>query len=143
MQGWEETTDAALTHLLRTSLAKPGKENQGATPITLDPPKDTVRLKKHISSVMDRVAKGIKISDAEKNFSERASSIMDFHEVAGTDPDQDPKVGQEEQQPIGSQFGEAGERLRSARGQRSRPGSSMSVLLRNSNGEIYVYEGIF
>jgi hypothetical protein len=27
-QGWEETTDAALTFLLRTSLAKAGKENQ-------------------------------------------------------------------------------------------------------------------
>ncbi len=37
---------------------------QGATPITLDAPKDTVRLKKHISSVMDRVSKGGRISDA-------------------------------------------------------------------------------
>ena len=49
--------------MLRTSLAKPGKENQGATPISLDAPKDTVRLKKHISSVMDRVSKGGRISD--------------------------------------------------------------------------------
>jgi hypothetical protein len=34
-----ETTDAALTFLLRTALAKAGRENQGATPITLDAPK--------------------------------------------------------------------------------------------------------
>ena len=64
-QGWEETTDAALTFLLRTSLAKPGKENQGATPITLDVPKDTTRLKKHISSVMDRISKGGRIVDGK------------------------------------------------------------------------------
>ncbi len=64
-QGWEETTDAALTFLLRTSLAKPGKENQGATPISLDVPKDTTRLKKHISSVMDRISKGGRIADGK------------------------------------------------------------------------------
>jgi hypothetical protein len=29
VQGWQESTDAALTFLLRTSLAKAGKENQG------------------------------------------------------------------------------------------------------------------
>ena len=43
LQGWQETTDAALTFLLRTALAKPGRENQGATPITLEPAKETTR----------------------------------------------------------------------------------------------------
>jgi len=62
-QGWEEVTDAALTFLLRTSLAKAGKENQGATPITLEPAKDTIRVRKHISSVMDRIVKGGRIHD--------------------------------------------------------------------------------
>jgi Bardet-Biedl syndrome 9 protein len=64
-QGWEETTDAALTFLLRTSLAKPGRENQGATPITLDPVKETTRIKKHVSSVMDRITKGGKLADLQ------------------------------------------------------------------------------
>jgi len=68
-QGWEETTDAALTFLLRTSLAKAGKENQGATPLTLEPPRDTVRLKKHVSSVMDRVAKGGRVDDGRNAIS--------------------------------------------------------------------------
>ena len=63
LQGWEETTDAALTFLLRTSLAKAGKENQGATPITLETAKDSSRIRKHISSVIDRVAKGARIGD--------------------------------------------------------------------------------
>ena len=47
------------------NLVKPGKENQGATPITLDIPKDTTRLKKHISSVMDRISKGGRIADGK------------------------------------------------------------------------------
>ena len=64
-QGWEDTTDAALTFLLRTSLAKPGKENQGATPISLKSAKDTTRLRKHISSVIDRINKGGRISDTK------------------------------------------------------------------------------
>ena len=59
VSGWQESTDAALTFLLRTSLAKAGKENQGATPITLELGKDTTRIKKHISSVIDRVTKGM------------------------------------------------------------------------------------
>ena len=62
-QGWEETTDAALTFLLRTSLAKAGKENQGATPITLEAAKDSTRIRKHISSVMDRIMRGARIGD--------------------------------------------------------------------------------
>ena len=76
-QGWEETTDAALTFLLRTSLAKVGKENQGATPITLDVAKDTSRIKKHVSSVIDRITKGSRIQD-DKNRIE-APSPMDFN----------------------------------------------------------------
>jgi hypothetical protein len=52
-----------LTFLLRTSLAKAGKENQGATPITLETAKDSTRLRKHISSVMDRVVKGGRVHD--------------------------------------------------------------------------------
>jgi hypothetical protein len=52
-----------LTFLLRTSLAKAGKENQGATPITLEAAKDSARIRKHISSVMDRVVKGGRIKD--------------------------------------------------------------------------------
>ena len=74
-KGWEDTTDAALTFLLRTSLAKPGKENQGATPISLKSAKDTTRLRKHISSVIDRINKGGRISDA-KNPIEGMSSVM-------------------------------------------------------------------
>ena len=46
-------------------MAKPGKENQGATPISLKSAKDTTRLRKHISSVIDRINKGGRISDTK------------------------------------------------------------------------------
>ena len=48
--GWEETVDAAMTHLLKTSLAKTAKESsaQTVTATTLQMPADTQKLKKHI-----------------------------------------------------------------------------------------------
>eukprot|EP01064_Diplonema_japonicum_P016658 TRINITY_DN24663_c0_g1_i1.p1 TRINITY_DN24663_c0_g1~~TRINITY_DN24663_c0_g1_i1.p1 ORF type:complete len:838 (+),score=128.30 TRINITY_DN24663_c0_g1_i1:34-2547(+) len=56
-QGWEECTDAAMTHLLRTSLAKTYKEAM-SMPQPLQVPPDTNKLKKHIALVCDRLAKG-------------------------------------------------------------------------------------
>lgn len=56
-QGWEECTDAAMTHLLRTSLAKSAKEAT-SMPQPLAVPPDTGKLKKHIALVCDRLAKG-------------------------------------------------------------------------------------
>ena len=59
-QGWEECVDAAMTHLLRTSLAKSAKE-AAAVPQPLDMPSDTSKLKKHITIVCDRLARGARI----------------------------------------------------------------------------------
>lgn len=56
-QGWEEITDAAMTHLLRTTLAKTAKSSSAA-PVDLTIPDDTTKLKKHITIVCDRLAKG-------------------------------------------------------------------------------------
>jgi len=60
-QGWEEITDAAMTHLLRTSLAKSAKESAVA-PAPLSMPADTNKLKKHITIVCDRLAKGARLT---------------------------------------------------------------------------------
>merc|ERR1712126_327464 len=86
-QGWEETTDAALTFLLRTSLAKQGRENQGATPISLEPVKETTRIKKHVSSVMDRITKGGKIVDLDlaPNTSPFVTDVSDSFDREDTD----------------------------------------------------------
>ena len=62
--------------------------NQGATPITLELAKDTTRIKKHISSVIDRVSKGSRISD-EKNKLE-APSLVDFKMDSDSEEDETP-----------------------------------------------------
>ncbi|XP_023334278.1 protein PTHB1 isoform X2 [Eurytemora carolleeae] len=115
-QGWEETTDAGLTFLLRTALAKAGRENQGATPITLEYPKEISRLKKHVSSVMDRINKGSKVQDI--NVLPDSSPFV--HEVIkddSFDTEALEVVGRSipEMTPAGTRFGESGERIRSAR----------------------------
>ena len=61
--GWEERTDAAITHLLKTSLAKDkegGKDARPSAPSTLSRPADASKLKKHITLVADRLHKGLR-----------------------------------------------------------------------------------
>jgi Bardet-Biedl syndrome 9 protein len=60
-QGWQERTDAALTHLLRSGLSKNGREGGAATQATsLTRPADAAKLKKHITLVCDRLHKGLR-----------------------------------------------------------------------------------
>ncbi|KAM8770364.1 protein PTHB1-like [Rhynchonycteris naso] len=56
--GWEETVDAAVSHLLKTCLSKSSKEQALNLSCQLSKPKDTSRLKKHIAVLCDRLAKG-------------------------------------------------------------------------------------
>ncbi|XP_023595354.1 protein PTHB1 isoform X1 [Trichechus manatus latirostris] len=56
--GWEETVDAAISHLLKTCLSKSSKEQALNLSSQLNMPKDTSRLKKHITLLCDRLAKG-------------------------------------------------------------------------------------
>uniref|UniRef100_A0A674KG05 Bardet-Biedl syndrome 9 n=1 Tax=Terrapene triunguis TaxID=2587831 RepID=A0A674KG05_9SAUR len=56
--GWEESVDAAISHLLRTCLSKSSKEQALTLTTQLSIPKDTSRLKKHITLLCDRLAKG-------------------------------------------------------------------------------------
>ncbi|XP_066263410.1 protein PTHB1-like [Branchiostoma lanceolatum] len=55
--GWEEIVDAAITHLLRTCLAKSSKDSV-TNPPALGIAKDTGKLKKHLSLLVDRLSKG-------------------------------------------------------------------------------------
>lgn len=65
-QGWEERTEAAMTELLRTLLAKQQQSNATTAATTaaatnasdLQMPEDTKKLKKHITIVCDRLGKG-------------------------------------------------------------------------------------
>ncbi|KAK2178858.1 hypothetical protein NP493_524g01017 [Ridgeia piscesae] len=56
-KGWEETVDASITHLLRTSLSKSAKD-QTVNPSPLTLLKDTSKLKKHITLLCDRLGRG-------------------------------------------------------------------------------------
>ncbi|XP_028728393.1 protein PTHB1 isoform X2 [Peromyscus leucopus] len=56
--GWEETVDAAVAHLLKTCLSKSSREQALNLGSQLSTPKDTSRLKKHITLLCDRLAKG-------------------------------------------------------------------------------------
>ncbi|XP_062425527.1 protein PTHB1 isoform X2 [Rhea pennata] len=60
--GWEETVDAAISYLLRTCLSKSSKEQALTLTSELCIPKDTSRLKKHITLLCDRLAKGGRLS---------------------------------------------------------------------------------
>jgi len=63
-QGWEEQVDASLIHLLRTSLARNAKD-RSALPPPMKVPQDTLKLKKRITSVVDRLANGGRIAGHE------------------------------------------------------------------------------
>ncbi len=89
LPGWEELTDAGVTHLLRTVLSKAqaaraaaaaaggGESAAGAAGAAgaaaaaagasagagaLEPAKDTARLRKHLTILADRLAKGGKLA---------------------------------------------------------------------------------
>eukprot|EP00760_Papus_ankaliazontas_P038287 PhM_4_TR9053/c0_g1_i1/m.60036/K19398/BBS9; Bardet-Biedl syndrome 9 protein len=66
-QGWEECIDAAMTHLLRTVLAKSIKESS-SLPQPIQVPPDTVKVRKHITLVCDRVAKGANLREAKRSW---------------------------------------------------------------------------
>lgn len=70
-QGWEESVDAAVSHLLKTCLSRSPKEQAislSSGPLII--PKDTSHLKKHITLLCDRLGKGGRLSlSSEDNIS--------------------------------------------------------------------------
>ncbi|XP_058039838.1 protein PTHB1 isoform X3 [Ahaetulla prasina] len=60
--GWEESVDASISHLLKTCLSKSSKDHAFTLFNQLCIPKDTNRLKKHITLLFDRLAKGGRMS---------------------------------------------------------------------------------
>ncbi|EDV26341.1 uncharacterized protein TRIADDRAFT_22294 [Trichoplax adhaerens] len=81
-QGWEELTDAAITHLLRTCLAKSAKDQAVNLP-PLKIPSDTQKLKKHIAMMCDRLTKGGKLA-----FESNDVTTNGLPEVVVSDPKQ-------------------------------------------------------
>ncbi|KAM3873067.1 protein PTHB1 [Diretmus argenteus] len=68
--GWEESCDAAVSHLLRTCLSRSPKDQATSLAQTgslvLGLPRDTNRLKKHITLLCDRIGKGGRLTLASE-----------------------------------------------------------------------------
>ncbi|MEQ2184551.1 hypothetical protein GOODEAATRI_009170 [Goodea atripinnis] len=68
--GWEESCDAAVSHLLRSCLSRSPKDqatslaHRGGPVLGL--PQDTNRLKKHIALLCDRIGKGGRLTLASE-----------------------------------------------------------------------------
>ncbi|XP_048880761.1 protein PTHB1 isoform X2 [Brienomyrus brachyistius] len=61
--GWEESVDAAVSHLLHTCLSRSPKDQAlSLSTSELSMPRDTGRLKKHIALLCDRLGKGGRLS---------------------------------------------------------------------------------
>ncbi|KAG7999515.1 Protein PTHB1, partial [Nibea albiflora] len=69
-QGWEESCDAAVSHLLRTCLSRSPKDQATSLAHAGGPvlglPRDTARLKKHITLLCDRIGKGGRLTLASE-----------------------------------------------------------------------------
>jgi Bardet-Biedl syndrome 9 protein len=66
-QGWEEMVDAAVMHLLRTTLSKSAKDI-ALNPSALTSLKDVHSLHKHIGLMYERLGKGAKLTDGMRIF---------------------------------------------------------------------------
>ncbi|XP_065833993.1 protein PTHB1-like [Oscarella lobularis] len=60
-QGWEETVDAAVSQMLKTSLSKSARE-QSVSFNSVEIPPDAGKLKKHIALLCDRLKRGGKLN---------------------------------------------------------------------------------
>jgi Bardet-Biedl syndrome 9 protein len=64
-----------MTHLLRSCLARSAKDAAAAVP-PLAPAPDTARLKKHISLVLERLSKGMRLTAGGSSSSNGSSSAV-------------------------------------------------------------------
>uniref|UniRef100_A0A8C1ZK38 Protein PTHB1-like n=1 Tax=Cyprinus carpio TaxID=7962 RepID=A0A8C1ZK38_CYPCA len=94
--GWEESVDAAVSHLLKTCLSRSPKDQAislSTGPLTI--PKDTSRLKKHITLLCDRLGKGGRLS-----LSSEANVPTTVMMPVGCESIPEPIVEQEEEPPL-------------------------------------------
>ncbi|XP_067456594.1 protein PTHB1 [Thunnus thynnus] len=88
--GWEESCDAAVSHLLRTCLSRSPKDQatslaQAGGPV-LGLPRDTDRLKKHITLMCDRIGKGGRLTLASEANVQVPAQIQNLAAPGGVEP---------------------------------------------------------
>ncbi|XP_065130363.2 protein PTHB1 isoform X1 [Paramisgurnus dabryanus] len=91
--GWEESVDAAVSHLLKTCLSRSPKDQAiSLSTGSLTIPKDTSPLKKHITQLCDRLGKGGRLT-LSSDASVHTTVVMQ----AGCDSIPEPTVVQDEE----------------------------------------------
>uniref|UniRef100_A0A3Q3MHC2 Bardet-Biedl syndrome 9 n=1 Tax=Mastacembelus armatus TaxID=205130 RepID=A0A3Q3MHC2_9TELE len=88
--GWEESCDAAVSHLLRTCLSRSPKDQatslaQVGGPV-LGLPRDTARLKKHITLLCDRIGKGGRLTLASEANVQVPAQVQNLAAPGGVEP---------------------------------------------------------
>ncbi|XP_061632773.1 protein PTHB1 isoform X2 [Phyllopteryx taeniolatus] len=88
--GWEESCDAAVSHLLRTCLSRSPKDQattlaQAGGPM-LGLPRDTARLKKHITLLCERLAKGGRLTLASEANVQVPARVQNLAAPGGVEP---------------------------------------------------------
>nr|XP_046254883.1 protein PTHB1 isoform X2 [Scatophagus argus] len=88
--GWEESCDAAVSHLLRTCLSRSPKDQatslaQAGGPV-LGLPRDTARLKKHITLLCDRIGKGGRLTLASEANVQVPAQVQNLAAPGGVEP---------------------------------------------------------
>ncbi|XP_077383160.1 protein PTHB1-like [Festucalex cinctus] len=88
--GWEESCDAAVSHLLRTCLSRSPKDQattlaQAGGP-ELGLPRDTARLKKHITLLCERLAKGGRLTLASEANVQVPAQVQNLVAPGGVEP---------------------------------------------------------
>ncbi|RUS77451.1 hypothetical protein EGW08_014789 [Elysia chlorotica] len=89
-QGWEESVDASITHLLRTVMARSAKD-QSVNPSPLTTPPDTAKVKKHIALFCDRVGKGARLVDGLKDKQEKVIKMPATKTIMETNENELPE----------------------------------------------------
>ncbi|XP_029958833.1 protein PTHB1 isoform X2 [Salarias fasciatus] len=88
--GWEESCDAAVSHLLRTCLSRSPRDQatslaQAGGPV-LGLPRDTARLKKHIALLCDRIGKGGRLTLASEANVPVPAQVQNLAAPGGVEP---------------------------------------------------------
>ncbi|KAM3613772.1 uncharacterized protein V6R79_004898 [Siganus canaliculatus] len=88
--GWEESCDAAVSHLLRSCLSRSPKDQATSLAQTGGPvlglPRDTARLKKHITLLCDRIGKGGRLTLASESNVPVPVQVQSLAAPGGVDP---------------------------------------------------------
>ncbi|XP_023231240.1 protein PTHB1-like [Centruroides sculpturatus] len=101
---WEETVNAAITHMLATYLIQSGKESSTVSAEKLEIMKDINKFKKHITVIVDRILKGARFNESEK-------SSTDNKKYNKQETVDSQIIEEETSVPIGSRFAERSDKF--------------------------------